>query len=61
MWCATFKNSTQASWSQLIESFTKSSYEAISEDSAIGKVKDQLNEALAARRSHEEGNLLPSV
>lgn len=54
-------NSTQASWSQLIESFTKSSYEAISEDSAIGKVKDQLNEALAARRSHEEGNLLPSA
>ena len=58
------QNSTQATWSQLIESFTKSSYEPVSgrsEDSAIVKVKDQLNQALAARRSHEEGNLLPSV
>ena len=30
-------------------------------DESLAKVKEQLNQALATRRSHEQGNLLPNV
>ncbi|XP_065056845.1 malonyl-CoA decarboxylase, mitochondrial-like [Rhopilema esculentum] len=57
-------NSTDGSWSRLIESVVQSSSSLgsiTSEGSSLQKVRGQLQRALAARRSHEQGNLLPSV
>ncbi len=58
------KSSTVASWSEIIQSITQTNDATSndgSHDSNINKVKEQLNNALGAKRSHEQGNLLPQV
>lgn len=62
-------NSTVSSWSELIQSVTQSTSldtdlglkDDKSHDSNVCRVKEQLKQALTSRRSHEQGNLLPSV
>eukprot|EP00794_Sanderia_malayensis_P000358 gene358-991_t len=58
------KTSATSSWSELIQSISQmdvTSQQDLSPESDIDKVKERLKQALAARRSHEQGNLLPHV